>query len=55
MDERTEQIRVLDEVILLFETRFVELNDYINTRVNLDNEAREEAGEEKVEYEWWWW
>jgi len=30
IDERTDQLRVLDAVIELFETRFVELNDYIN-------------------------
>lgn len=43
IEERTEQIRVLEEVIYLFETRFVDLNDFINTRVDLDDDTTVEA------------
>ena len=36
---RVDQLRVLDAVIELFETRFVELNDYINSQVRMEGDS----------------
>ena len=49
---RVDQLRVLDAVIELFETRFVELNDYINSQVRMEGDddiVRHDATENSPE------